>query len=178
MTASIGSARRVGFAIAMALATLVTAMSGGPATAQQSNAPSTFPWKAGDPPPPVAGLRLGIGQPEIKSILGPPLIVLAAGDTPEAGVFLHYGPKGIVLGVAPSRGLLLIMLTSRAAGNLGGVAVGDTVQSVVERWGPPRAEGCYDAGTWTVMLAQDASHVHVASIGLAWDDAKCAHRGP
>jgi len=115
-----------------------------------------FPWKAGDPPPSVAGIRLGDTRERLDEVLGPPTTTQQLGE----GAFgLSYRKRGISVGWASGDGVAMIFLNERYAGDIDGVRIGDTQGSVIARWGDPSsAQGetaIYRAGRWGVVLKLD-----------------------
>lgn len=123
--------------------------------AQQDSASqgAIFPWKAGDAPPPVAGVHLGDDRPRLETVLGKPSDSQKLGDT---GLAFTYGQRGVQVLYTPTDGAAIIYLLTRAAGNIRGVRLGDTRQEVVARLGDPSSVAgpmaFYRAGDWTVFV--------------------------
>lgn len=97
--------------------------------------------------PSLAGFT--IGEPAAAAIkrLGTPLQVDTLGGGENVQVSYANASTGITIICVGAQGVGIILVTSRAAGALDGVHVGDTRASVVARWGPPAAGG-EDSGVW------------------------------
>ncbi len=126
-----------------------------------------FPWKGGDAPPPVAGIRLGDGLVRLEAVLGRPSITEKLGD--EALVFT-YRQRGVQVIYASLDGAAIIFLQTRAAGDIGGVRLGDSREQVLARWGQPASvqgpSAYYRAGSsWVVIVKLDDNDV-VKELGL------------
>ena len=93
-----------------------------------------FPWKPGDAPPQVAGIRLGDGRARLEAILGKPSGAQKIGA--DAWAFT-YQERGVQVLYTPLDGAAIIYLQTRAAGDIGGVRLGDTREDVLARWGNP-----------------------------------------
>ena len=132
-----------------------------------------FPWKAGDAPPPVAGIRLGDGRVRLEAVLGKPSATQKLGE--DISVFTYRQP-GVQVLYAPLDGVAIIYLLSREAGDIRGVRLDDTRQEVVARLGdPPSVAGpmaIYRAGSWGVFvkLGED-DRVKQLGIGRVTDQA-------
>jgi len=126
-----------------------------------------FPWKAGDKPPLVAGVALGSSRPRLNSLLGAPSDSERIGGDSWA---LKFAPKGLSVVYTPLDGAAIIYLTRRDAGDIGGVRLGDSKQTVLSRWGKPSTgEGrnlLYIAGKWVVVVTCDSADTHVVQLGL------------
>jgi hypothetical protein len=126
-----------------------------------------FPWKAGDAPPPVAGVRLGDGRVRLEAVLGRPSSTEKLGN--EALVFT-YRRRGLQVIYAPLDGVAIIFLQTRAAGDIGGVRLGDKREDILARWGKPASvrgpTAYYRAGSsWLVLLKLDEND-RVKELGL------------
>lgn len=126
-----------------------------------------FPWKAGDAPPPVAGVRLGDGRVRLEKVLGQPSGTEKLGE--EALVFT-YRQRGLQIIYASLDGVAIIFLQTRAAGDIGGVRLGDKREEVMARWGKPTSvagpTAFYRVGTsWVVLVKLDENDV-VKELGL------------
>ena len=112
-----------------------------------------FPWKAGDAPPPVAGIRLGEARPRFEEVLGQPTDTQKLGAD---GLALTYQQRGVQVLYAPADGAAVIYLLTRAAGDIGGVRLGDKGDDVMDRWGQPTTVAgpmaIYRAGEWAVFV--------------------------
>ena len=115
-----------------------------------------FPWKPGDAPPPVAGIRLGDGLVRIEAALGQPSETQKLGEDIRA---FTYKKHGLEVLYASHDGVAIIFLLSRTAGDIGGVRFGDTREQVLARWGAPASvkeeTAYYRAGDWVVILRLD-----------------------
>ncbi len=133
-----------------------------PAAAQSG----AFPWKAGDAPPPVAGIRLGDGRPRLEAVLGRPSETQQLEK--DAWAFT-YRKRGVQVLFTPLDGAAIIYLLNRRAGDIGGVRLGDMQEAVLARWGePPIIQGdtaIYRAGAWVVVLKLDQKN-RVKQLGL------------
>lgn len=111
-----------------------------------------LPWKAGDDPPPLAGITLGDPRERVESLLGKAPETRAA----RGGVALIYVDKGVVVMLNARREAAVVYLLTPAAGALDGVHVGDARDAVLKRWGEPTAvqgaEALYLAGEWAVII--------------------------
>ncbi len=126
-----------------------------------------FPWKAGDAPPQVAGIRLGDGLVRLEAVLGRPSTTEKLGD--EALVFT-YRPRGVQVIYASLDGVAIIFLQTRQAGDIGGVRLGDSREQVLACWGKPSSvqgpSAYYRAGSsWVVIVNLDDNDV-VKELGL------------
>lgn len=132
-----------------------------------------FPWKPGDAPPQVAGIRLGDGRVRLEAVLGKPSHTQKLGEDISV---LTYRQRGVEVLYAPLDGVAIIYLLTREAGDIRGVHLGDTRQEVVARLGdPPSVAGpmaIYRAGIWGVFvkLGQD-DQVKQLGIGRVTDQA-------
>lgn len=137
-----------------------------------------FPWKSGDPPPAVAGIRLGDNFARLKAVLGQPSRVqkLAPGVPLENVAVLTCQASGLQVHITRADGVSIIYLLTRAAGDLGGVRVGDSWKEVLGRWGNPAGRSrdgvtaIYKAGHWAVALRLDQQNkVKQLFLGRATD---------
>ncbi len=126
-----------------------------------------FPWKAGDPPPPVAGVALGASRTGIKSALGVPTDSQQLG--PDGWAF-NFRTKGVSIVYTALDGAAIIYLLRRDAGDIGGVRVGDNRAAFLGRWGKPSTTDgpnvLYIAGKWVVGITLDTTSTHVVRLGL------------
>jgi hypothetical protein len=125
-----------------------------------------LPWKAGDHPPAVHGVRLGWTRAEVVAALGRPASTQTLGD---GGVeAMEYG--GLSLVVSPEQGVAVMYLLTRGAGDVGGVRVGDSQADVLAKWGrPTRADGAtavWEVGGWMVMVQLGTREQGIVRIGL------------
>ena len=129
------------------------------------------PWHAGDAPPPVAGLSLGVSRGRIDSLLGAPDSVIRADSTSEV---LLYRARGLALVYSDRDSLAVIYLLTPTAGDLGGLTVGDAEDSVRARWGAPDATqggvGIYQVGRWAVAVRLDTATHRVVLLGLGLEE--------
>ncbi len=127
----------------------------------------SFPWKAGDPAPAIAGVHLGDSRTRLDSLLGRPDSTQA---TAQGAVNVIYGAKGLSITYTPHDGVALIYLLRPEAGDIGGIRLGATQADVVAQWGePPRGEGAtafYLAGTWAAIVGLDEQGAAVIQLGL------------
>src|ERR1041385_728063 len=128
----------------------------------------TSPWKAGDSPPPVAGVRLGVTRAALDSLLGRPDKIQQMG---QDGLGLTYTKRGISVVYTPLDGAAIVYLLRRDAGDVGGVRLGDTKDQVLARWGKPSTgEGMnalYISGKWVVVVTLDSvTGTRVVQLGL------------
>jgi predicted Zn-dependent protease len=104
----------------------------------------------------VAGVQLGMSAADVAQALGR----ADSAEDVRGGSLLHYGAKGLIIGVTSERGAVLIIVSSAAAGAVDGITVGDPMRTVAERWGHPVANReemtAYDRGEWIgVVEAKD-----------------------
>jgi len=130
-----------------------------------------FPWKSGDAPPAVAGIRLGDDRARLEAVLGKPSETQKLGE--DAWAFT-YRKRGVQVLYTPLDGAAIIYLQSRAAGDIGGVRLGDAREDVLARWGNPSSgqgeTALYLAGSWVVVLKLDQNgQVKQLALGRATD---------
>lgn len=125
-----------------------------------------FPWKAGDRPPALGGVRLGDRRVHVDSLLGAPSSV----DTLDNGVVLFRYTRGFIVAYSPGDSVEVVYLAQTGAA-VGNVKVGQTMDDVRARWGSPSAtEGAvsmYIARDWAVMVLADTTGKRVLQLGLA-----------
>ncbi len=135
-------------------------------------ADGTFPWKAGDTPPMLAGLSLGDTEDHVRVVLGPPDNTGKMGD----GNVLEYELKGLQVIATKADGISIIRLRKPEAGAIDGIKIGDDVTSVITKWGHPESGqdrvALFTAGTWTVEVRLEDNGPKVVDILLAWNDTK------
>ncbi len=139
-----------------------------------------LPWHPGDAPPVVAGLRLGASRAEIDSVMGKPQTVRTV--APGMQVFA-YGSRRVGVLFSQALGLAAVYLGSPDEGDVGGVRVGDSDQSVAARWGQPASRqdnlDVYGVGAWYVALALDSTRTRVTLLAVARaDEPTEAAEGP
>ena len=127
-----------------------------------------LPWKAGDPPPLVAGLHLGNSRERLDSVMGRPTNIQHLGDGADA---LGYDSAGVVVSYARLDGVAIIDLRRRDAGAIDSIRVGDSFQQVLARWGQPTTQEAdvrmYIVGWWAIVVRVDQKQgcVQMLSIG-------------
>ena len=150
-----------------------------PNTAQPQSKPvpatqsRVFPWKAGDAPPAVAGIRKGDDRARFESVLGKPSDTKKLG---EVGLALTYQLCGVQVLYAPADGAAVIFLLTRPAGDLGGVRVGNKGDAVRARSGEPSMVAgpmaISRAGEWAVFVKMgEATEVKQLAISRVTDQA-------
>jgi hypothetical protein len=113
-------------------------------------------------------VSLGQTLAELDSTLGTPSRVTWPSPGREARL---YKDRGISLIADSTAGVVLVLLSTPEAGDLGGIRVGDSRKLVEERFGKPtsgRAEHtAYTVGEWTltVQLGPMTEFVYELSIG-------------
>jgi len=136
-------------------------------TASALAAQGSFPWQPGSAPPTVAGIDLGDDRDKVLSVLGEPTSIQTLGDGVEA---LGYEALGLVVTWARLDGVAVIDLRTRDAGDIGGVRVGDRVESVIGRWGPPHqggeGVGLYLVDEWAIVVRTDEVAERVSALSL------------
>ncbi len=130
--------------------------------------PSSFPWKQGDQPPVIAGVKLGMSKEALLKLMGKPTQVQKLG---EDSLALMFKPKGITALWAPLDGVAIIYVETRDAADIGGVRIGDSKSEIVARWGMPSSiqgpTAIYRAGSWgAVVRIDESNHVVQLSLGL------------
>src|SRR2546428_10975254 len=137
----------------------------GAAGAQAQQGP--FPGNAGDSPPLVGGIRLGLSRTALDSLLGRPDKVEQMG---QDGLGLTSPKGGVSIVYTPLDGAAIVYLLRRDAGDVGGVRLGDTKDQVLGRWGKPSTgEGMnalYIAGKWVGVINLDSTGTRVVQLGL------------
>jgi hypothetical protein len=133
------------------------------------------PWSTTDPPPLVAGIRLGDSVTHVRSVLGPPTSHRRlVGGADE----LVYWPAGLAVVTTPDQGVAMIGLLTPDAPELAGVRVGDPITRLVQRWGPPSSRGrdraAYRFGAWGVLVMTDttSSPERILYVTLGWSSKK------
>ena len=125
------------------------------------------PWKAGDPAPALLGLHLGDTRARLDSLLGPSDGKQELGERVLA---LSYTARQVTVTWSRLDGVAVIDLRSRESGEIGGVRVGDTIQSLVERWGPPPqgegTTGLYVFGAWAIVVRSDTAGEKIVMLSL------------
>ncbi len=132
----------------------------------------------GDSCPSVGGVRLGMSLKQLDSILGTP------DRTYRTSVFidghqvdqtnLTYIQRGLLIVYSTTRGAEQVLFTTRHAGALDGARVGDPLDSLFQRWGPPTAYGANDVtgsegaawrvGPWRALA--DAREGRITRLGV------------
>ncbi len=139
------------------------------ASSAQAGEPGEFPWKAGDAPPTVAGVTLGISRAALDSALGPPARVQTLGSGADAPRALSYPALGLSIVFSDLDGVAVIYLLTAEAGAIDEIKVGEDRGRVIGRWGPPSTQegqsALYIAGKWVVVVRYDGGG-HVAQLGL------------
>jgi len=136
-----------------------------------------FPWRAGDPPPDVAGIHLAESRADVQAALGKPDDDKVPGGKPKAGeYFLNYVKRGITVIGTPGDGVSVVTLFSPSAGDISGLRAGDTVNSLLDRWGFPPVQngsiGIYPAGVWGVVVKLDPATNRIRSMYISWTSLK------
>jgi hypothetical protein len=141
---------------------LLLAVPSATAAAQQ------VPWGPGEPPPPAGVVRIGQTLADLDSTLGTPTTVSFPRPGRESRL---YQERGISLIADSSGGVGWVLLFTRAAGDIGGVRVGDAREAAERRFGKPtigRGESkAYLAGDWYLVVQLDpmTEFVHALAIG-------------
>ena len=128
----------------------------------------SFPWKQGDQPPIIAGVKLGMTKETLVQLMGEPTQVQKLG---EDSLALVFKPKGIMVLWAPLDGVAIIYVQTRDAADIGGVRIGDGKSEILARWGLPSSiqgpTAIYRAGSWgAVVRLDETDHVVQLSLGL------------
>ncbi|HTW33393.1 MAG TPA: hypothetical protein VMD53_02160 [Rhizomicrobium sp.] len=131
-----------------------------------------FPWKAGDHPPSVAGIALGDSEQHVRQVLGEPTSTAKMG----AANILEYQPSGLEITATKADGVSIIRLRTPQAGAIDGIKIGDSVSTVIAKWGNP-SDGhgrvaLFNAGVWTVEVRLADDGPNVVDILLAWNTTK------
>jgi hypothetical protein len=100
------------------------------ASAKAASAP--FPWKSGDPAPSIDGVSLGQTEAQARAVLGAPQTTskMSADDVWDYA-------NGLEIIANAGDGVSIIRLRAPAAGQVGGVRVGDDAANVLAKWGDP-----------------------------------------
>ena len=128
---------------------------------------NTFPWRVGDAPPVVAGMRLGEAREAVIAGIGAPYNQNVPGGKPVGQeYFLNYHSLSAI--GLPNDGISVILLRTPQAGEIGGLRVGQTVSALLDRWGASPFQdggtGIYAAGTWAVVVKMDQAMEHIVSL--------------
>ena len=126
-----------------------------------------FPWKPGDNPPAVAGIRLGDSLKAIEDEIGQPSDSQTLGE----GVWAYtFAKKGVSIVYSRLDGAAVIDLRTAQAGTIDGIHAGDSVGVVLGRWGAPSSGqgsvGLYPAGKWVVAVRLNEAGTVVALLSL------------
>jgi hypothetical protein len=128
-----------------------------------------FPWRAGDPAPALAGISLGDALDVVEARVGR----LEKHD--EGEWRLEDEERRLSINVTAARGAVFVIVGRRAAGDVGGVRVGDRFEDVVRKWGPPPESSgivpgtvmyMYYAGEWRVQLTVTKGRLNSLAIGF------------
>jgi len=133
------------------------------------------PWLPGEPPPLVAGVRLGDSLQRVRTVLGAP----PGGERELVGGAraLEYGQRGLMVVTTEDQGIAMLGLLHPGAPVVHGVRVGDPVEWMEQQWGPMHRrageQGTYVVGRWGVMVSIDTTLVpeRVRSITFGWSTA-------
>ncbi|MEJ2218607.1 MAG: thioredoxin family protein [Gemmatimonadota bacterium] len=159
------------------LATISVTFFAGPRVARGQQ--GRLPWKPGDPPPAVAGLRLGATRATINSVLGKPENVKTLGPGVQ---LLGYRTRGIAFVYSKMGNLAVAYLAAREAGDLGGIRVGDPIDTVRAHWGDPTGSqeniDLYQVGSWALLVQTDTTTSRVALLGVAQTGEPANADGP
>ena len=129
----------------------------------------------GQSPPSIVGIHLGDSRQLLDSLLGLP-DRMPRGEVYIDGVrvpyALEYSQQGLRLLYSESRGVTLMSLTRRSAGNVDGVRVGDSLSAIIPRWGIPSGGSgagvserlAWDRGTWRFIV--DSESGIVVQVGI------------
>jgi hypothetical protein len=132
----------------------------------------TFPWKAGDKPPTVAGISLGDTEDYVRDLLGVP----SSTSKKDAGNILKYQSVGFEITTTKTDGVTVIRLLTAESGAIDDIRVGDNISAVISKWGHPNASqgrvASFSAGTWTVEVRLADNGPDIVSITLAWNATK------
>lgn len=90
------------------------------------------PWKAGDAPPTVDGVKLGDTEQRALDLLGVPDEV----NSTTTGELLEYRTRGLEV-TCTKDGVIAMRLLKPEAGSIDGISVGDTARAVILKWGAP-----------------------------------------
>ena len=124
------------------------------------------PWKPGDQPPTVNGVKLGDTEQRALDLLGVPDEV----NPTSNGELLEYTTKGLEV-TATKDGVTAIRLLSRDAGSIDGIRVGDIARAVVLKWGAPQGgsgvEAQFGPGPWVIVVRLAAQDPTIVDLTLA-----------
>jgi hypothetical protein len=121
-------------------------------------------------PAAFAGFRLGQPLRIAKPLVGLPLKIdtLSSGAVPT--VSLSNSKSGITLVGTWSDGVGVVLATTREAGALDGIRVGDNRDAAIARWGPPAAStgqsAIWLARQWVVSASFDDAG-RIARLGIS-----------
>jgi len=132
-----------------------------------AQAQGALPWKPADPAPAIAGIHLRESREQVEAALGGPD---EAKNVAGGATTLTWRSRGIAVVFAPKVGAAIISYLTRQAGDIGGVAIGDTKQSVQDRWGVGTINTSngwvYRMDTWVVALSFDPITNVVNQLGI------------
>lgn len=119
--------------------------------------------------PALAGFRINEPTEGAVKRLGAPLEMEKLGSGPDAPVSYTSAKTGITLIASPDEGVGIILVTSRNAGALDEIRVGDPRGKLLARWGPPaagdKANALWLAGLYVITVTLDGSG-HVVRLGI------------
>jgi hypothetical protein len=90
------------------------------------------PWKTGDAPPTVNGVKLGDTEQRALDLLGPP----DEANSTTTGELLEYRTRGLEV-TCTKDGVIAMRLVKPEAGSIDGISVGDIARAVILKWGVP-----------------------------------------
>jgi hypothetical protein len=109
------------------------------------------PWKTGDEPPAINGVKLGDTEQRALDLLGVPDEV----NSTSSGELLEYTTKGLEV-TATKDGVIAIRLLSPGAGSIDGIKVGDIARTVMLKWGAPQGGSGriaqFGPGPWVIVV--------------------------
>ncbi|HTT98487.1 MAG TPA: hypothetical protein VMF58_10585 [Rhizomicrobium sp.] len=140
---------------------------GGALLVATAAAANPFPWKAGDKPPAIAGVKLGDTEQHALDVLGAPDDVNAS----PMGELLEYPAKGLELTATKAGGVVAIRLFKAEAGAIGELKVGDTARDVILKWGAPESGqgrlAQFSTNDWLVLVRLADKESTVVEMTLA-----------
>lgn len=119
--------------------------------------------------PSLARIRIGDNIEKALKKIGKPLVKETLGEGTDAPISFKNKSTGINIIATHTEGVGVILITSRTAGVLDGIRIGDSYETVIAKWGVPASSnnrnGLWLAGKYVVTLTFDEKG-NVSRLGI------------